>query len=71
MPLAWSQARDWGAQHMPPEAYQAEFGDVREGTEDVRLNFQIPAGKARKLERAAAQRGISRTALLVEMIDRL
>lgn len=71
IPMTYETAKKWAEENLSADDYQAEFGEVTEGDETVAIHIRIPAAADNKLRTEAARRGISITALVLDMIDRL
>lgn len=70
IPYSYEDARKWAEKNMDADAYEAEFGEVTE-EETVAIHVKIPSAADNKLRTEAAKRGISITALVLDMIERL
>ena len=71
MPMTYEDARKWSEEHLSAEEYMEEFGTISDDGKDVRVTVQIPAAVADKLEKTAAKRGVSKTALIIELINNM
>jgi hypothetical protein len=62
IPLDYSAAEKWAAEHMPTESYAAEFGpvDASDSDDSVAVTFHISAAAKVKLDRAASKQGKTR-----------
>ena len=68
IPLSYKAAQEWAIQHLDADEYQEIFGEVTEG-DDVLISIKLPAATDSKLRRIAAEKGISLTALIIDLID--
>lgn len=64
IPLTYEQATAWAEAEMDADDYQAEFGQVSEGDERVTLNVSLDAGTAARIRKAAAEAGVSVSAMI-------
>ena len=68
IPLNYNAAQEWAEKHLDADEYQEIFGETSEG-DDVLISVKLPAATDSKLRRIAAERGISLTALIINLID--
>ena len=57
IPLSYDRAREWAEKHLDADDYEAAFGEVSEGDEDVMLSVRVPASVKVTVGRLAAQSG--------------
>ena len=67
VPLSYESARQWAEQHMDPDEYEAEFGEVEEGGDVVAVTVRISAAARAKLQRESSRTGESQA----DIVDRL
>ncbi len=70
IPMNYADAAKWAEEHLSAYEYQNEFGAVQE-EDDVSIHVKIPASADAKLRTEASKRGISITALVLDMIEKL
>ena len=63
-PLTYSEATEWAEREMDADDYQAEFGAVPEDGELAHLHISLPADVADRIRKAAAESGLSVSALI-------
>lgn len=68
MPLSAANARQWAEEHLDADDYEAIFGLPDEDAERVMLSVQLPADLSAQIRQNAADRGISLTAYVEEML---
>lgn len=72
IPMSYDDAKKWAEEHLDADDYMAEFGPVSE--DDVKTDnilLKLPAKTGEKLRRIAAERNVSMTALIVDLIDKM
>lgn len=68
-PITRATAMEWAEEHLDGDEYEAIFGTVEDGTEQ--LNIIIPAALKAKLWELAEQRKTSISALVEEVLSQL
>lgn len=63
-PLSYQEATEWAEREMDADDYQAEFGAVPEDGELAHLHISLPADVADRIRKAAAEAGLSVSALI-------
>ena len=66
-PLTDAEAREWAEQHLPGDEFERIFSAVPEDGATVKTSFDL----APKLQDVAAERGVSRRAVIEELIRSL
>ena len=69
MPMAYDAAREWAEEHLTADEYQTAFKIDEDGDRRQLISLSLSAGTVAKLKRIAAQRGISQSALVEELIE--
>ncbi len=59
VPMDYERARQWMEEHADADDYEREFGVVDEDSESVRLHIRIAASTKARLDRYAAQNGMT------------
>lgn len=67
-PLTWEAARKWAEDHLDVEEYEACFGGVPEDDGVEILSVSLPAALATKARQSAAQKGISLSQWIANLI---
>lgn len=67
-PMGYDEARAWAEENMDADGYGALFGEVGELEGNVPVTLSIPASAKAKLERRAAQAGLTQSAIVAELI---
>lgn len=70
-PLTAAEAREWAEQHISEEDFERLFGAVSEDGDTVKTSFDLSPDLAAKLQDVAAERGVSRRAIIEELIRSL
>ena len=70
-PLSVDEARAWAEQHISEEDFERLFGAVSEDGDTVKTSFDLSPDLAAKLQDVAAKRGVSRRAVIEELIRSL
>ena len=70
-PLTAAEAREWAEQHISEEDFERLFGAVYEDGDTVKTSFDLSPDLAAKLQDVAAERGVSRRAVIEELIRSL
>lgn len=71
IPVSYDEARAWAEDHMTADEYEAEFGEVPEGSdEEVVLSVRVSAATRERLRRMAAESGRSQGTVLDEIVAR-
>jgi hypothetical protein len=68
-PLDRASAMEWAEEHLDGDEYEAIFGPVEDGTEQ--LSITIPAALKAKLWEMAEQRKVSVSVLVLEMLQKV
>lgn len=68
VPVNLEAAMMWAEEHLSADAYEAEFGEGGEGDGTAMVSCCISAAAKRKLERTAAEHGITQSLALERMI---
>lgn len=68
IPLSYDSAREWAEEHLNADAYEAEFGEVREDETNVTAIVSMDAGTLEKAKRAAQIAGKSLSGYIAELI---
>lgn len=69
IPLSVDKARAWAEEHLDADAYAAIFGLPDDDAQPVTLNINLPAALMARVRANAAERGMSVTAYLTEVLD--
>lgn len=70
-PLTAAEARAWAEQHISEEDFERLFGAVSEDGDTVKTSFDLSPDLAAKLQDVAAERGVSRRAIIEELLRTL
>lgn len=70
-PLSVDEARAWAEEHLPGDEFERIFGAVSEDGDTVKTSFDLSPDLAAKLQYVAAERGVSRRAVIEELIRSL
>ena len=70
IPLSEEKAREWAEDRLDGDEYEAIFGKVSEEPVDRMISLQVPAEMDNALTDAAKQAGMSKSALIRDMITR-
>ena len=70
-PLSVDEARAWAEQHISEEDFERLFGAAHEDGDTVKTSFDLSPDLAAKLQDVAAERGVSRRAVIEELIRSL
>ena len=70
-PLTAAEAREWAEQHISEEDFERLFCAVSEDGDTVKTSFDLSPDLAAKLQDVAAERGVSRRAVIEELIKSL
>ena len=70
-PLSVYEARAWAEEHLPGDGFERIFGAVSEDGDTVKTSFDLSPDLAAKLQDVAAERGVSRRAVIEELIRSL
>ncbi len=70
IPLSYDRAREWAERHLDADDYEAAFGEVSEGDEDMMLSVRVSARTKAMLDRMAAQSGRSKGDIVAEALAR-
>ena len=69
IPLTYEAAWKWAEEHMPADDYEAEFGEVSEGGDEVRqITARVSEAAAEKLRRMSSVSGDTRSAIVERLI---
>jgi hypothetical protein len=68
-PLTPEAARQWAEEHLDADDYEELFGDPGEGDEKVTLSLQIPAQLDAVIRRQAAEKRITLTAYITQILE--
>lgn len=68
IPLSYDRAREWAEKHLDADDYEAAFGEVSEGDEDVMLSVRVPASVKATVGRLAAQSGRTMADIVADAI---
>lgn len=69
IPLTYDEAREWAEDRLDTGEYEKIFGEVVDDDGKQLISLYIGSASAAKLKRIAAQRGISQSALVEELIE--
>ena len=64
IPLGFNEARQWAEENMNADDYQEEFGEVSEDAERTVLSISVDAAVADRIRKAAAEAGVSVSAII-------
>lgn len=70
-PLTAAEARAWAKERLPGDEFERIFGAVSEDGAVVKTSFDLSPDLAAKLQDVAAERGVSRRAVIEELIRSL
>lgn len=70
-PLTAAEARAWAKERLPGDEFERIFGAVSEDGAVVKTSFDLSPDLAAKLQDVAAERGVSRRAIIEELIRSL
>ena len=70
-PLSVDEAREWAEEHLPGDEFERIFGAVPDDGAVVKTSFDLSPDLAAKLQDVAAERGVSRRAVVEELIRSL
>lgn len=70
-PLSVDEARAWAEEHLPGDEFERIFGAVPEDGAVVKTSFDLAPELAAKLQDVATERGVSRRAIIEELIRSL
>lgn len=70
-PLTYAEARRWAESHMDADAFEAEFGAIRDSDRRSVITVSLNSSGIKRAKRAAAIRGISLSALIDELFASL
>lgn len=68
IPLSYQTAKEWAEEHLSCDEYELEFGPVAEDESTVAMSISLPAATAEKLRRVAAEKGLSVSAMIAQMV---
>lgn len=68
IPLSFKQAKEWAEEHMEADDYESEFGEIVEDSSKRIVTYSLTKEAVEKLRRAAAERNITASQLLEEII---
>lgn len=68
IPLSYDRAREWAEKHLDADDYEAAFGEVSEGDEDVMLSVRVSASVKATVGRLAAQSGRTMADIVADAI---
>lgn len=68
IPFTEEKAREWAEDRLDGDDYEAIFGEVTEEPADRMISLQVPAEMDDALTDAAKQAGVSKSALIRDMI---
>ena len=71
IPMSFANARQWAEEHLDADEYEAIFGLPSEDEARVTLSLQIPADLDAIIRQQAAEQGLSLTAFLTGILDRV
>lgn len=70
-PLTAADAHEWAEQHISDDDFERLFGAVPEDGGTVKTSFDLSPDLAAKLQNIAAERGVSRRAVIEELLRAL
>ena len=70
-PLSVDEARAWAEEHLPCDEFERILGAVPDDGAVVKTSFDLSPDLAAKLQDVAAERGVSRRAVVEELIRSL
>lgn len=71
IPMTFENARKWVEDHLDADEYEAIFGLPSEDDAPVTLSLQIPADLDAIIRQQAAEQGLSLTAFITGILDRV
>ena len=69
MPLSYSEAQEWAEDHLDGEEYEQIFGEIVEDESSVTVTINLSAAANEKLNRLVSQKGISKGAVIEELLN--
>jgi hypothetical protein len=70
MPLTLEEAQEWAEKYLDADEYEEIFGEVDEAGEKKQAMFSLSAGTIEKIARLAAAQGVSKSAVIEELVSR-
>lgn len=71
IPLDIDGARSWAEEHLTADRYAELFGEPDEDAEDVKTTFVLRAASKAKLKGEALRLGLTQSALVEQLIDKM
>lgn len=71
VPLSYDEARRWAEERLDADEYEAEFGEVSEGGEDVAVTVRVPASAKAALDRECSRTGETRSSIVARLLGTL
>lgn len=71
VPLEYEAARAWAEEHLDADEYIDEFGEIEDDDSTVRMNYMLPTAAVEKVRRIAAQRGVTQSQIIADLIATL
>lgn len=65
-PMTYKNARQWAEDHLDPDVYEKEFGEIEEDDTNTVMAISLPASVADKIRKEAQIHGISISGLIKE-----
>ena len=70
MPLTLEEAQEWAEKYLDADEYEEIFGEVDEAGEKKQAMFSLSAGTIEKIARLAAAQGVSKSAVIEELVSK-
>ena len=64
------EAQEWAEKYLDADEYEEIFGEVDDAGEKKQAMFSLSAGTIEKIARLAAARGVSKSAVIEELLSK-